>query len=83
MIEYAKSQGIDEKVARNMAQNAMYGAAKMLKSSDQSPEELISVVKSKKGTTEAALNSLKTDNFEKIITKAMSACTERAIELGK
>lgn len=83
MIEYAKQQGIDEKVARNMAQSAMLGAAKMLITSDKSPEELIAMVKSKKGTTEAALDSLKNDNFEQIIFKAMSECTNRAIELGK
>lgn len=83
MIEYAKSQGIDEKVARTMAQNAMHGAAKMLISSDKTPEEQIAIVKSKKGTTEAALESFSTNNFEKIVFEAMEACTKRAKELGK
>ncbi len=83
MIEYAKSQGIDEKVARLLTQNAMYGAAKTLISSDKTPTELISVVKSKKGTTEAALDSLSDNEFEKIIFEAMDACTKRAAELGK
>ncbi len=83
MIEYAKSRGIDERVARSMAQNAMYGAAKMLKSSDRSPEEQIAIVKSKKGTTEAALDSLKNNNLESIFFDAMEACTKRAEELGK
>jgi len=83
MIEYAKSQGIDEKTARSMAQNAMFGAAKMLKSDDRSPEEHIAVVKSKKGTTEAALDVLKANGFERIIFEAMDACTKRAEELGK
>lgn len=83
MIEYAKEQGIDENVARCMAQNAMLGAAKMLISSSKGPEELIAMVKSKKGTTEAALDSFRNDNLQEIIFKAMSACTKRAIELGK
>ncbi len=83
MIEYAKSKGIDENVARSMAQNAMLGAAKMLISSNKSPEELISMIKSKKGTTEAALDSLSESGFEKIISDAMEACTIRAGELGK
>ncbi|MBR5308662.1 MAG: pyrroline-5-carboxylate reductase [Clostridia bacterium] len=83
MIEYAKEQGIDEKVARSMAQNAMLGAAKMLKSTDKSPEELIAMVKSKKGTTEAALNVFADSNLEGTIKKAMDACTKRAEELGK
>ena len=83
MINYATTKGIDEKVARSMAQNAMYGAAMMLKNSDKSPEELISVVKSKKGTTEAALDSFKSSDLEKIFFEAMDACTHRAEELGK
>lgn len=83
MIEYAKNEGIDEKSARIMAQNAMYGAAKMLMAFDESPDELISMVKSKKGTTEAALDSFKQNGLEKIMFDAMSACTKRAFELGK
>ena len=83
MIEYAKTKGIDEKVARIMAQNAMYGAAKVLMSSEKSLEEQIAVVKSKKGTTEAALDSFKSNEFERIIFDAMNACTKRAEELGK
>ncbi len=83
MIEYAKSQGIEEKVARSMTQGAMYGAAKMLMSSEGTPDELISVVKSKKGTTEAALDSFSSNNLEKVFFEAMDACTKRAVELGK
>ena len=83
MVDYAKTQGIDEKIAKIMAQNAMFGASKMLMNSNMTPEELISVVKSKKGTTEAMLESLKNNNLEKIIFEAMGACTERACELGK
>ena len=83
MIEYGVSQGIDEKVARSMAQNAMLGAAKMLLTNEKTPEELIEMVRSKKGTTDAALNSLADDKFRDIIFKALDACTKRAVELGK
>lgn len=83
MTEYGMSQGIDEKIARNMAQNAMYGAAKVLKSSDKTPEEQIAIVKSKKGTTEAALDSFKSNDLRRLFFEAMEACTKRAEELGK
>ena len=84
MIEYAVQNGIDEKIARTMAQNAMLGAAKMLISNpDKTPEELIAMVKSKKGTTEAALLSFEQSNYSEMIMKAMDACTKRACELGK
>ena len=83
MVKYAVSQGIDEKIARSMAQNAMYGASKMLLQNDKTPEELINIVASKKGTTEAALQKLESNDFEKTIFEAMDACTARAFELGK
>lgn len=84
MIDYAVSQGIDEKTARTMAQNAMLGAAKMLISEqDKSPEELIAMVKSKKGTTEAALDVFADRGLKKTVFDAMDACTRRAEELGK
>lgn len=84
MVGYAVSQGIDEKTARTMAQNAMLGAAKMLISEqDKSPEELIAMVKSKKGTTEAALDVFAERGLKKTVFDAMDACTRRAEELGK
>ena len=44
---------------------------------------MIKAVASKGGTTEKALEVLDNYDFEKIITEAMIACTNRADELGK
>ena len=40
------------------------------------------MVASKGGTTEASLRSFEADGFEEIVNRAMTACTDRARELG-
>ena len=79
----AKEQGIDSPEILDTVCDMVIGSAYMLKSSDLSPEELISRVASKGGTTERALLTLDSKNFDKTISEAMCACTARADELGK
>ncbi len=83
MIDSAVGQGIDEKVARELTYGAILGSAKMLISSGKTADELITMVKSPKGTTEKALDVFERMNFGAIVDDAMKACTERANELGK
>jgi len=52
-------------------------------SDDITYSDLISNVKSPKGTTEAGLNSLINDSFDTIILNAIEKATQRSIELSK
>ena len=45
-------------------------------------EELVKMVTSPNGTTERAMAVFKENQFDKIISDAMKACTKRAIELS-
>ena len=83
MIDAGVKQGIDEKVASSLAIGAAMGAAKMLESSGMTPEELIRMVKSPKGTTEKALDVFEKEDLHGMVERAMEACTIRADELGK
>ena len=40
-------------------------------------------IKSPKGTTEAGINSLNSDSFDKIVFNAISVATERSIQISK
>lgn len=82
IVDYAKSVGINAEAALNLATATLEGASEMLKNSNMTPDELITMVKSPKGTTEAALNKLDDGKFYEILINAMKACTARAIELG-
>ncbi len=83
MIDYAVSVGIDKDVALNLVSKTFEGSAAMLRSSGNTPDELIEKVCSKGGTTIEAVKVLNDNNVSQIIADAMAACTKRAEELGK
>lgn len=83
LVQGGVLQGIDEETSKQLAYQAILGAANMLSShAELSPDELIAMVTSKKGTTEKALMSLNESGFTEIIIEAMKKCTERAQELS-
>jgi len=79
----AKELGIDEYTALNLFTQTIIGSAHMIQKSGQTPEKLAELVAVPGGTTEAALNVFKSNNFHKIIAESMKVCTERAEELSK
>ena len=79
----AIAQGLDGADLLDSICDVVIGSAVLLKQSSDTPQELISKVASKGGTTEKALQELDNTGFEENILKAMEACTKRADELGK
>lgn len=79
----ALAQGLASDGLKNAICDVFIGSAMLLKSSDESAEQLVDRVASKGGTTEKALECLNAANIEDIVTSAMIACTARADELGK
>lgn len=82
-IDYAKSEGIDEEVAKTLFAQTLIGSAKMITDSGYSIDELIKMVSSKGGTTIAGLEKLYEGGLEETAKKACEACTKRAYELSK
>jgi len=83
VTDFAAGQGIDHETALALFCQTMIGSAHMLLDAGKSPEELIQMVASPNGTTEAALKSFAATGFVQGIADAMAACTNRAIELGQ
>lgn len=78
----ALAQGLSAEGLLNAICDVFIGSATLLKQVSDTPEQLISKVASKGGTTERALLKLEEANVDKIICDAMVACTERADALG-
>lgn len=76
-------QGLDGEGLVDAICDVFIGSAMLLKSSSVTPEQLISRVASRGGTTEKAIEKLNNADIDNIISSAMLACTERADELGK
>jgi len=78
MVDYAVSQGIDEKAASRLVMQSIIGTTKLASISEKSINELIREVAVPNGTTIAAISQLEKGFFPKIVEDAMIACTKRA-----
>ncbi len=83
IYESGLAQGLADEGLLTAACNAVIGSACLLRDSGKSPDELIAMVCSKKGTTEQAMLKLEEYKFAEGIHEAMLACTKRAEELGR
>jgi len=76
------SLGLDENTARELAIETAFGAASMARTRENSPAVLRENVTSKGGTTAAALNTFNEKGMPAVISSAMQAAHDRAVELG-
>ncbi|HVD99006.1 MAG TPA: pyrroline-5-carboxylate reductase [Cytophagaceae bacterium] len=82
MIEAGKQMGVEEPVAAMLVKQTMLGAFQIMNNSKQSLDEMIKMVASKGGTTEAALNKFEEKGVGKNIIEALNAAEKRAKELS-
>ena len=75
--------GLSAEISQKLAAETFFGAAKLLEKSGDTPENLRKKVTSPGGTTAAALENFKTNDFQKIIESALFAAATRSRELGK
>lgn len=83
MVSAAIDQGLPANVARNLAVQTCVGAGKLAQSDTVDLAELRRRVTSPGGTTEKAIASMQSANFEKIVKEAMDACRDRSVELAQ
>jgi pyrroline-5-carboxylate reductase len=75
--------GLDADSAQKLSIQTALGAARMAIEGDDDPETLRNKVTSKGGTTEAAINYFKNNDFENLVDGALKAARNRATELAK
>ncbi|MFH1428121.1 MAG: pyrroline-5-carboxylate reductase [Candidatus Margulisiibacteriota bacterium] len=81
LIEGGIASGLEPEVARKLAAQTLVGAGKMLLERTESPAELVKMVASPGGTTEAGLKVLSYENWQKPLQDAVIAAKNRADEL--
>ncbi len=82
MVDGAVALGLDKEQASALAMQTMLGAAKMAMNSDDAPAELRRKVTSPNGTTQAAIESMQTNEIGRQIGEAMQACYDRSQALS-
>ncbi|MCZ8511274.1 pyrroline-5-carboxylate reductase [Paenibacillus filicis] len=83
MIEGGVRGGLDPEEARRLTVQTVLGAAKMVETTGEAPEDLRRKVTSPNGTTQAALETLDHLGFQEAVIRAVLRCTERAQEMGE
>ena len=79
----AMEEGLDEQQATLLARQTLAGAARLLIESGRSAAELRADVTSPGGTTQAAIESMQSNNVGHNIAAAVRAAANRSRELGK
>ena len=82
MIKGGVAAGLDAALAKKLAIQTVYGAAKLLAESGEEPELLRRNVTSPGGTTEAALKVMSERKLEDIFSAAIKAAEKRSRELS-
>ena len=83
MVDGAVALGLDKEQASALAMQTMLGAAKMAMESEDAPSELRRKVTSPNGTTQAAVESMQSNDISRQIGEAMKACYDRSEELSE
>ncbi len=83
MVEAGVEMGFPPIVARALVRQTFYGASKLLSEELRTPAQLRRMVTSPGGTTHAAITTLQSHDFVKIVKNAVFAANQRAHELGK
>ena len=78
----AIEQGLDPDIAKKLALQTAFGAAKLALSGDGDVAELRRKVTSPGGTTEAALAQFEKDDFSNIIARAVATAKAKSEELA-
>jgi pyrroline-5-carboxylate reductase len=83
MADAAVNEGIPRALAIRMALKTVEGAEHVMRQSGRDVAELIRVVASPGGTTEAALRRFAEAGFSDIVARAIHAAADRSRELGR
>ena len=82
MQQAGESLGLDAGVTQQLVLQTALGAARMALESDASASELRQMVTSKGGTTEQAILSFQSADYNKIVLDALRAANDRSISLA-
>ena len=82
MQQAGEALGLSSEVAQKLVLQTALGAARMAIENENSPAQLRKMVTSKGGTTEQAILSFQSADYQKIVAQALQAANDRSISLA-
>lgn len=83
MEQGAKKFGICPENLLALIEETVIGSTELMIQNQMTPQQLMKMVASPKGTTEKALDVFNNSDFTEIVAQAMQACADRADELSR
>jgi pyrroline-5-carboxylate reductase len=83
MMDDAVARGLPAEIARCAVNTVMTGAGRLLERRDESPEDVVQTFLDYRGTTAAAIESMRAAGFDASIAKGLSAAFEKSVSMGK
>lgn len=83
MTDAGVELGLEESIVRQLVTQTIFGAATLVKETNELPETLRNRVSSPNGVTVAAINTLDEHQVRQAMKAAMQAAVKRSIELGQ
>ncbi|MFH2013248.1 MAG: pyrroline-5-carboxylate reductase [Pseudomonadota bacterium] len=83
LIDAGVKVGLDRETSKNLAVQTVFGSAKMILETGETPSQLRDRVTSPGGTTITGLNVMEAGKLRAVIIDAVEAATNRSKELGK
>ncbi|MBX5199350.1 NAD(P)-binding domain-containing protein [Rhizobium sp. NZLR10] len=83
MMDDAVARGLPAEIARRAVNTVMTGAGRLLERRDESPEDVVQTFLDYRGTTAAAIESMRAAGFDASIAKGLSAAFEKSVSMGK
>lgn len=81
LIDAAVNEGLERKVAETLVTYTMTGAGEMMQKYEMNADDLIKMVASRGGTTEAALNKFDEKDLQKIVFESVGSAVKRSKEM--
>ncbi len=83
LADAAVKEGLDGSIALQLASKTALGTGKLLLEKNMTPDDLITMVASPRGTTVAGLECLERNNCKNILEQAYAAAVKRAREIAQ
>ncbi|MBB2754012.1 UNVERIFIED_ORG: pyrroline-5-carboxylate reductase [Rhizobium aethiopicum] len=83
MMRDAIARGLPAAIARRAVNTVISGAGRLLERRDESPEEVVQTFLDYRGTTAAAIDSMRAAGFDASVAKGLSAAFQKSVSMGK
>jgi pyrroline-5-carboxylate reductase len=82
MMKHAIAYGLSQEIAVRAINTVIVGAGRLAEQRRDVPEDLVDMFLSYRGTTAAAIETMRTTGFEQSVARGLEAAFEKSLTMG-